>query len=140
MTTAQRIRRDARVLSLDEIVVDEEGVRRSVASGNHTAVLEVEDSDPAILMEGADEWGRIADALRGLSERERQVVTLYYLEELPLSEVGAILGVTESRISQIQSQAIAKLRGTLGVTRVLGSSRVHTKRQSRRSPVEALAS
>lgn len=55
----------------------------------------------------------VIDAISGLPERERLVMGLYYEEELNLKEIGAVLGVTESRISQIHSQAIARLRTTL---------------------------
>lgn len=53
-------------------------------------------------------------ALAGLPERERRVLSLYYLEELTLKEIGALLGVTESRVSQIRSAVLAKLRDSLG--------------------------
>ncbi len=50
------------------------------------------------------------DTIRSLPERQRLVVSLYYLEELNLKEIGAILGVTESRVSQIHTKAIKTLR------------------------------
>jgi RNA polymerase sigma factor for flagellar operon FliA len=46
-----------------------------------------------------------------LPERERLVIGMYYQEELTLKEIGEVLGVTESRVCQIHSQAIARLRG-----------------------------
>ena len=52
----------------------------------------------------------LAQALAGLPEKERLVLALYYDEELNLREIGAILGVTESRVSQIRSQALHRLR------------------------------
>jgi RNA polymerase sigma factor for flagellar operon FliA len=55
----------------------------------------------------------VADAVGRLPERERLVVTLYYHEELTMKEVGAVLGLTESRVSQIHSQAMLRLRGNL---------------------------
>lgn len=67
---------------------------------------------------GAD-WERagfrdaLADAVAGLPERERLALSLYYDEELNLKEVGAVLGVTESRVSQIHGQALARLRARL---------------------------
>lgn len=45
-----------------------------------------------------------------LPEREQLVMALYYDEELNLKEIGAVLGVTESRVSQLHSQAVARLR------------------------------
>ena len=56
---------------------------------------------------------RLASALSALPERERQVLSLYYEEEMTLAEVGAVMGVSESRISQLRTQAIARLRTSL---------------------------
>ncbi|MBE0505295.1 MAG: RNA polymerase sigma factor FliA [Marinospirillum sp.] len=55
----------------------------------------------------------LANAISALPEREQMVLSLYYNEELNLKEIGAILSVSESRISQILSQAAARLRGRL---------------------------
>jgi RNA polymerase sigma factor for flagellar operon FliA len=61
--------------------------------------------------------GQVAQALGGaietLPEKERLAVTLYYFEELNLKEIGAVLGLTESRICQILSQAMIRLKGKL---------------------------
>lgn len=48
-----------------------------------------------------------------LSEREKQVITLYYFEELTLKEISSVLGVSESRISQIHTKAVARLRAKM---------------------------
>jgi RNA polymerase sigma factor FliA len=61
----------------------------------------------------------VALALDELNTKERQVVTLYYLEELTMKEVGEVLGVGESRVSQIHSVALIRLRSRL--QEVLGS-------------------
>jgi RNA polymerase sigma factor for flagellar operon FliA len=63
----------------------------------------------------------IAEAIAGLPEREKIVVTLYYYEELTLREIGDVLGVTESRVSQLHTKAILRLRGHLAGT--AGSAR-----------------
>jgi RNA polymerase sigma factor for flagellar operon FliA len=60
---------------------------------------------------------RIAEALEVLTKRERLVITLYYYEELTMKEVGSVLGVSESRVSQIHSQAIYKLKARLRETK-----------------------
>lgn len=52
----------------------------------------------------------LANAIRGLPEREALVLSLYYDEELNLKEIGAIIGVSESRVCQIQNQAMQRLR------------------------------
>lgn len=55
----------------------------------------------------------LADAIDGLPERERLVLSLYYNEELNLKEIGQVLGVSESRVSQLHSQCAARLRSRL---------------------------
>jgi RNA polymerase sigma factor for flagellar operon FliA len=55
----------------------------------------------------------VAQAIGHLPEREKLVVTLYYHEELTMKEVGAVLGLTESRVSQLHSQAMLRLKGFL---------------------------
>ena len=55
----------------------------------------------------------IADAITGLPEKERLVVTLYYYEELTMKEIGEVLGYTESRISQLHTKALLRLKGRL---------------------------
>ncbi len=52
----------------------------------------------------------LAEAIEALPEQERKVLTLYYYEEMMLKEIGKVLGVSESRISQIHTKAILKLR------------------------------
>jgi RNA polymerase sigma factor FliA len=56
----------------------------------------------------------LADAVNHVPERERLVLTLYYYEGLTLSEIGDVLGVTESRACQIRTKAILQLRARLG--------------------------
>ena len=55
----------------------------------------------------------LADAIDALPEREKRVMGLYYEQELNLREIGEILGVSESRICQLHTQAIARLRTRL---------------------------
>ncbi len=55
----------------------------------------------------------LSRAIDKLPERERQVVALYYINELNMKEIGEVLGVSESRVSQIRTQAIVKLRANL---------------------------
>jgi RNA polymerase sigma factor for flagellar operon FliA len=56
---------------------------------------------------------RLAAAIGRLPLRERQVIALYYLEELTMKEIGEVLGVTESRVSQLRTQAVGRLRAEL---------------------------
>ncbi|MBF0134921.1 MAG: FliA/WhiG family RNA polymerase sigma factor [Magnetococcus sp. DMHC-1] len=60
----------------------------------------------------------LSQAVASLPEKERLVVTLYYFEELTMSEIGAVLGLTESRISQLHSKATLRMRAR--VRKVLG--------------------
>ncbi|MDX6451256.1 MAG: polymerase sigma factor FliA [Gaiellaceae bacterium] len=55
----------------------------------------------------------LADAIARLPEREKLVVTLYYYEELTLREIGEVLGVTESRVSQLHTKAVLRLKARL---------------------------
>jgi RNA polymerase sigma factor for flagellar operon FliA len=57
---------------------------------------------------------RIADAIRRLPEREQLVIALYYYENLTLREIGEVLSVTESRVSQLHTKAVLRLRSRLG--------------------------
>jgi RNA polymerase sigma factor for flagellar operon FliA len=58
----------------------------------------------------------LMDTIEDLPEKERLVLTLYYYEELSMKEIGEVLGVVESRVSQIRSAGIARLRAAMGVT------------------------
>lgn len=70
-------------------------------------------NDPHLRFE-ADELVRLlAKAIDSLPEKERLVLSLYYYEELTMKEIGGLLGVNESRISQLHSKATLRLRGKL---------------------------
>ncbi len=72
--------------------------------------------DPLFLCLQGERKQILADAIAQLPQREQQVLALYYQEELTMKEVGAVLGVGESRVSQIHSVAVARLRTTLNNT------------------------
>ena len=61
----------------------------------------------------------MAQAIKQLPEKERLVISLYYLDELTMKETGKVLGITESRVSQIHSQAILHLRMKLRKQKLL---------------------
>ncbi len=65
---------------------------------------------------------RLADAITDLPEKERMVLTLYYYEELTMKEIGLTLGVVESRVSQIHSSAVVRLRAALATLRPKGAA------------------
>jgi RNA polymerase sigma factor for flagellar operon FliA len=55
----------------------------------------------------------VTEAIEDLPEKQRLVLSLYYYEDLNLKEIGRVLDVTESRVSQLHSQAILKLKARL---------------------------
>ena len=68
---------------------------------------------PYSLVEESGFQNELAKEIDNLPEREKLVLSLYYNEELNLKEIGAVLGVSESRVSQIHSQAAMRLRARL---------------------------
>jgi len=78
-----------------------------------TAVEEPADATPEGGLQRKELRQVLADSIDDLSEKERLVVTLYYYEELKSKDIAEILGVSESRVSQIHSKALAKLKAGL---------------------------
>lgn len=83
-----------------------------VADGGEPVSNELGNSPFEQLLDGQQRQTLI-DAIDALPEREKLLMALYYQEELNLKEVGAVLGVTESRVSQLHSQAVSRLRARL---------------------------
>lgn len=96
-------------VALDELV--EPGERGSAAIGD--LVADPRAVDPGGSFEQQESRYVLIDAISRLVERERLVITLYYYEGLTLAEIGAVLGVTESRICQIHTKAVLSLRNRL---------------------------
>jgi len=71
---------------------------------------------PEVMVEEAQFMQAVVQAIEHLPERERLVMSLYYVEELNLKEIGEVLGVSESRVSQILSTVVKKLRQQLQIT------------------------
>ena len=69
--------------------------------------------DPEQLLAQSEVKDRLADAIAALPEREKLVIALYYYENLTLREIGEVLGVTESRISQLHTKAVLRLKSRL---------------------------
>jgi RNA polymerase sigma factor for flagellar operon FliA len=105
---------DVRALTLSSL---DETWNGEDEEGNGLKPMEViEDSssdDPVDLVEFEERKGLLAAAVRALPERERLIVTLYYYEGLTAKEISQILGVSQSRISQLHSKAIMRLRAHL---------------------------
>jgi len=97
------------LLSLEELKSIPEDDRGNLL--NHLAAGNGE--DPLSLLNLGQLKEALAKALEELPERDRLVITLYYYEELNMKEIARILDITESRISQIHTRAILRLRGKL---------------------------
>ena len=76
----------------------------------------------------------LGEAIARLPEREKLVVTLYYYEELTLREIGEVLGVTESRVSQLHTKAVLRLKARLsgGMRETARPSRAQRARRAHR--------
>ena len=70
----------------------------------------VDDADPLKSLLDTDFRQTVIDAIDALPPREKMLMGLYYEEELNLKEIGAVMGVSESRVSQLHTQAVARLR------------------------------
>jgi RNA polymerase sigma factor FliA len=87
------------------------------SSGDKVSLLDtIEDErapDPQAALDTSELKDRLQEAVQDLPERETLVVALYYFENLTLREIGEVLGVTESRVSQLHSKAVLRLRSKL---------------------------
>ena len=87
------------------------------SSGDAVALIDtIEDTSgpqPAQALDATELREALGEAIARLPEREKLVITLYYYEELTLREIGEVLGVTESRVSQLHTKAVLRLRSRL---------------------------
>ncbi|MGW3469231.1 RNA polymerase sigma factor WhiG [Saccharopolyspora sp. NPDC000995] len=127
----QRTATDAELASELELSLDE--LRELFAQLQMTSVIALDDligagpaqaslaetlpddraEDPVAALVDRDSRRQLAEAVERLSERDRVVVTLYYFENLTLAEIGKVLGVTESRVCQLHTRAVLRLRTKL---------------------------
>ncbi|KAA2260755.1 FliA/WhiG family RNA polymerase sigma factor [Solihabitans fulvus] len=96
------------VVALDELIAASRG-------GASLAEMLPDDhaEDPVAALVDRDSRRQLAESIAQLAERDRVVVTLYYFENLTLAEIGRVLGVTESRVCQLHTRAVLRLRTKL---------------------------
>jgi RNA polymerase sigma factor FliA len=104
-------------ISHSSIVALDELWSVSDSSGDQVSLMDtIEDPnapDPSRSLDVGDLKDRIADSIANLPEREKLVIALYYYENLTLREIGEVLGVTESRVSQMHTKAVLRLRSRM---------------------------
>ncbi len=104
-------------ISHSSIVALDELWSVSDSSGDQVSLMDtIEDPnapDPSRALDVGDLKDRIADSIAMLPEREKLVIALYYYENLTLREIGEVLGVTESRVSQMHTKAVLRLRSRM---------------------------
>jgi RNA polymerase sigma factor for flagellar operon FliA len=114
---ALKVSLDTYYRMLDQLKAADVGPMRQLESATGDApMVEVAidpDDGPQVRLERAELKQHLVAAIADLPERERQILSLYYHEELTLAEIGEVIGVGESRVSQLRTQAIARLRGTM---------------------------
>ncbi len=103
-------------LSLANVVALEELLHVGGEGGGRLSLMDtLEDTaadNPVEIAEDRELRRFLARAINTLPEREKTVVTLYYYEGLTLAEIGNVLGVTESRVSQIHTKSVLQLRAS----------------------------
>ena len=99
------------VVALDELwtVGDSAGDQVSLLDTLH----DPDAPDPEKLLDAAELRERLAAAIAALPDREKLVISLFYYENLSLREIGEVLGVTESRVSQMHTKAVLRLKSRL---------------------------
>lgn len=101
------------VIALDELLGGGQGSEKGDGMSLGDTLTDHKAVDPVMAFEGEETKYLLARAIEQLPEREKIVVTLYYYEGLTLSEIGKVLGVTESRICQMHTKAVLQLRTKL---------------------------
>jgi len=103
---------------LDQVKTLEVGaIRQLDATGEDgTPLLELcmdQEEGPDVQLERTELRALLAEALTELPLRERQILAMYYEEEMTMAEIGEVIGVCESRVSQLRSLALSRLRTSL---------------------------
>jgi RNA polymerase sigma factor for flagellar operon FliA len=115
----EQVYRTKQMSSISFISLEELGVSSRDEKEKLLSYL-INNEDDALSMTKLKELKEaMAQAIKQLPEKERLVISLYYLDELTMKETGKVLGITESRVSQIHSQAILHLRTKLRKQKLL---------------------
>lgn len=121
----QRLLQDARghqIIYLEDMSGDDEDYL-----DRHAAGISL---DPLALLEESDMRSALVGAIANLPEREKMMMALYYEQDLNLREIGEVMGVTESRVCQLHTQAVARLR--VAVVGTDGDAKPVAKRRGRK--------
>lgn len=97
------------IVSLDTVV----GMDGEDGASLYEVLADEEQTDPSEVISEMDQQARLVDALKLLPQREQQILSLYYYEELTFKEIGAVLDVSESRVSQLHARAVMSLHAML---------------------------
>ncbi|MDA3936082.1 MAG: RNA polymerase sigma factor WhiG [Actinomycetota bacterium] len=106
------------VVSFEELWVGGDKDDRQSAIGS---IADETAEDPVTVFESEEIKDILAGAIERLPEREKIVIALYYYEGLTLKEIGQVLGVTESRISQLHTKAVLRMRARLHAAQGIGA-------------------
>jgi len=115
----EQVYRTKQMSSISFISLEELGVSSRDEKEKLLSYLVNNEDDALVITKLKELKGAMAQAITQLPEKERLVVSLYYLDELTMKETGKVLGITESRVSQIHSQAILHLRAKLRKQKLL---------------------
>jgi RNA polymerase sigma factor for flagellar operon FliA len=115
--TPEELQEHIQQISNSAVIALDELWSVSDSSGGQVSLLDtIEDpnaADPERSFDAVNVKEQIAEAISRLPEREKLVVALYYYENLTLREIGEVLGVTESRVSQLHTKAVLRLKSRL---------------------------
>jgi RNA polymerase sigma factor for flagellar operon FliA len=118
---AARVGSDEKRLSRTIVRINTIEATSPLASGDHmdesslpTVLVPSEPDSPHVAYEKAETRDRVRAAIQALPWRERKVISLYYYGEVTMKQIGAEIGVNESRVSQLHARAIRRLKESLG--------------------------
>jgi RNA polymerase sigma factor for flagellar operon FliA len=95
------------LVSLDDVIaLDDRDMQRE-------DVIDYAQPSALDMLEQSEETNMVVEALKKIPDRERTLLSLYYYEGLTLKEIGLVLGVTESRVSQLHGRALSLLRAAI---------------------------